>query len=95
VEFLLAFSFLLLFFGAIGVLVLVTAIVLFALAPLAAGLVLTNRSAIPYEADFIRFSLRDRKKLRRTATQEEALSPRYTYGRQHQPVPVRRNRSAL
>ncbi|WP_162055586.1 DUF4138 domain-containing protein [Pontibacter pamirensis] len=42
--------------------------------------VLTNASPVPYEIDFTRFTLRDRKQAKRTATQEEEIAPLYTYG---------------
>lgn len=40
---------------------------------------LLNASPLPYELDFTRFTLRDMKQAKRTATQEEELSPLYTY----------------
>ncbi|WP_114782990.1 conjugative transposon protein TraN [Botryobacter ruber] len=43
-------------------------------------LVLSNKSPVPYELDFIRFSLRDRKQVKRMATQEEERVPLYAYG---------------
>jgi len=42
--------------------------------------VLTNRSPIPYTIDVARFSVRDRRQARRTATQEEEVLPLYAYG---------------
>lgn len=44
--------------------------------------VLTNASPVPYDIDFTRFTLRDRKQVKRTATQEEELVPFYIYGQE-------------
>lgn len=41
---------------------------------------LYNRSTIDYDIDQIRFSIRDRKKAKRTATQEIELMPQYVAG---------------
>lgn len=49
-------------------------------------LVLSNSATIPYHPDFIRFSVRDRKQPRRTARQETALRPIYTYGEPTAPL---------
>ncbi|MCC9137512.1 conjugative transposon protein TraN [Pontibacter silvestris] len=48
--------------------------------------VLTNSSPVPYGIDFTRFTVRDRKKAKRTATQEEELVPLYTYGEEDRAV---------
>lgn len=47
--------------------------------------VLSNQAALPYELDFIRLSVRDRKTTRRTARQETELTPAYVHG-QEDPV---------
>lgn len=41
---------------------------------------LKNTSTVNYTADFIRFYIRDKKKSKRTASQEVELKPIYTYG---------------
>lgn len=46
--------------------------------------VLSNQAAIPYELDFIRFSVRDRKTTRRTARQETEITPVYVHGQEDQ-----------
>jgi conjugative transposon TraN protein len=48
--------------------------------------VLTNASPVPYDLDFTRFTVRDRKQAKRTATQEEELLPLYTYGKEDRTV---------
>jgi conjugative transposon TraN protein len=42
--------------------------------------VLSNNSPLPFQPGPLRISLRDRKQLRRTATQEEEVTPAYVYG---------------
>ena len=42
--------------------------------------VLTNRSPIPYDLAFLRLSIRDTKKVKRTATQEADVAPLYIHG---------------
>ena len=42
--------------------------------------VLTNRSPIPYNLDFYRMSIRDRRQARRTVRQERELLPRHIHG---------------
>ncbi|WP_187263742.1 DUF4138 domain-containing protein [Pontibacter beigongshangensis] len=49
-------------------------------------LVLSNKSPVPYDIDFVRFSLRDRKQVKRTATQEEERIPLYAYGYEEKTV---------
>ncbi|TXK31123.1 conjugative transposon protein TraN [Pontibacter qinzhouensis] len=49
-------------------------------------LVLSNKSPIPYDVDFVRFSLRDRRQVKRTATQEEERIPLYAYGLEEKTV---------
>ncbi|PRY03678.1 conjugative transposon TraN protein [Pontibacter ummariensis] len=49
-------------------------------------ILLTNASPVPYDLDFTRFTLRDRKQAKRTATQEEELLPLYTYGEEDKAV---------
>ena len=48
--------------------------------------VLTNASPVPYDLDFTRFTLRDRKQAKRTAAQEEELVPLYAYGKEDMKV---------
>jgi len=48
--------------------------------------VLLNASPVPYEIDFTRFTVRDRKQAKRTATQQEELLPLYTYGQDDRTV---------
>ncbi|WP_439879752.1 conjugative transposon protein TraN [Pontibacter sp. MBLB2868] len=43
-------------------------------------LVLTNSSSVSYDIDFMRFSNRDKKQVKRTATQEEEITPLYMLG---------------
>jgi hypothetical protein len=43
-------------------------------------LYLENQSAIDYDVDFVRFYIRDKKKGKRTATQENELKPLYVAG---------------
>ncbi|TXK33751.1 conjugative transposon protein TraN [Pontibacter qinzhouensis] len=44
--------------------------------------VLSNASPASYDIDFVRFSLRDRRQIKRTATQEAELRPLHTHGLQ-------------
>ncbi|HEY9364117.1 MAG TPA: DUF4138 domain-containing protein, partial [Chitinophagaceae bacterium] len=47
-------------------------------------LVLENQSPIDYDIDFLRFYIRDKKKSKRTATQENELKPLYVAGNTRQ-----------
>ncbi|MFT2010990.1 conjugative transposon protein TraN [Pontibacter sp. 13R65] len=49
-------------------------------------LVLSNKSPVPYDIDFVRFSLRDRRQVKRTAAQEEERLPLYAYGYEEKTV---------
>ncbi|WP_162054691.1 conjugative transposon protein TraN [Pontibacter pamirensis] len=48
--------------------------------------VLLNASPVLYELDFTRFTVRDRKQAKRTATQEAELLPLYAYGEEGRTV---------
>ncbi len=41
---------------------------------------LNNRSNIDYDIDFLKFYIKDKKQLKRTATQETEVKPRYKHG---------------
>jgi hypothetical protein len=45
-----------------------------------------NRSNIDYDIDFLRFYIRDKKQVKRTASQEVEVKPIYAYGDTKKPV---------
>jgi conjugative transposon TraN protein len=50
-------------------------------------LLLRNKSNISYDIDFLKLTVRDKKLIKRTAIQEEELTPRYIYNGQLSAIP--------
>ncbi|QIL78342.1 conjugative transposon protein TraN [Hymenobacter sp. HDW8] len=50
-------------------------------------LLMRNKSNIGYDIDFLKFTVRDKKLLKRTAIQEAELTPRYVYNGQVSAIP--------